>query len=460
MFRATTKQVTDRNFRPGHRALLLLGLVVFVACMQWCYINWLSLKFDFYGFEYTPPGVAYLILAWVLSLVPGLWMPLSLSRPSQLVYWMLYLTVFIPSMFIPLFVRLNEPPKISGLMLTLFVGFAICGTSYLFPLRTFRTPNLKKAKFWGLLGFLTVTFSLVVISAYHSTMRLVSFEDIYELRNESIDKGALVNYSTMWLYGAFYPLLVGWGLYYKRIWLFLAGTAGQVLIYASFGTKASLLSVVFAVMFYFLFRFGSFPFGSKLTWGVAVLFLIVCLSVAFVDEIYPLQFVTASLVSMRTFGLPGLLTAQYYYFIQANPFTYYGHVKGLSLLIHNPYQDLLGTVVGYYFYFPLIDATAHLWATDGLAALGLPGVLLISGVCAFVFWLLDSATQKHDPRLVALVITYGAMNICSIGFFTTLLSGGLALLILLLYLTPPEEGPQFDVPGFRRPSASSVQHPA
>jgi hypothetical protein len=350
-------------------------------------------------------------------------------------------------MFIPLFARFDEPSKVVLLLLALFVGFAICGMSYFFQLRKFKTPTLKRAMLWRIFWVLTISCTVVVIAAYHSTMRIVSFEDIYDLRNESIDKGQLVNYSTMWLYGAFYPLLIGWGLYYRRVWLFLLGAAGQVLIYASFGTKASLMSILFASAFYFLLRPGRLPFGSKLTWGVAVLFLAVSVSLMLVDEPNPLHFVVVSLVSMRTFGIGGLTTAQYYYFFQSHPLTYYAHVRGINLILHNPYQELLGTVVGAYFYSPPADATAHLWATDGLAAMGLPGILLISMFCACVFWLLDSATHRHDPRLVALVITYGAINICGIGFFTTLLSGGLGVLTLLLYIMPPVQDSKLKIPG-------------
>jgi ABC-type uncharacterized transport system permease subunit len=84
------------------------------------------------------------------------------------------------------------------------------------------------------------------------------------------------------------------------------------------------------------------------------------------------------------------------------------------------------------------DPTAHFWAIDGIGALGLPGVLLISAFCGLVFWALDSAAQKHDPRLAALVTCYAAYNIANISIFTSLYSGGLAILVLALYLMPAE----------------------
>jgi len=84
-----------------------------VLLLRWAYINWLSLVFGYYGFTYAVPPDRYLALAFVCSVLPSLWMPMEVTRPSQLGYWVLYLTVFIPSMIIPLFVQLSELPSIA-----------------------------------------------------------------------------------------------------------------------------------------------------------------------------------------------------------------------------------------------------------------------------------------------------------------------------------------------------------
>ena len=90
------------------RTWLMLGVVTFVGCFQQVYLNWLYPVFGYYGFEHNDPKIGYLWLAWGLSVCPALWMPIKLTRPSlcpQLIYWVLYLTVLIPSMFVPLYRR-------------------------------------------------------------------------------------------------------------------------------------------------------------------------------------------------------------------------------------------------------------------------------------------------------------------------------------------------------------------
>ena len=45
-----------------------------------------------------------------------------------------------------------------------------------------------------------------------------------------------------------------------------------------------------------------------------------------------------------------------------------------------------------------------------------------------------SLARQHDPRLSALIISFSAFNLANLSMFTTFLSGGLGLLILLLHL--------------------------
>jgi hypothetical protein len=59
-------------------------------------------------------------------------------------------------------------------------------------------------------------------------------------------------------------------------------------------------------------------------------------------------------------------------------------------------------------------------------------------VCALLFWVIDSLAQRHEPRLAALVIFYAVYSLANLSLFTTFLSGGLGLLMVLLYLLPPQ----------------------
>lgn len=425
----------------SRRSLLVLGVSVFVALYQWAYIHFVSQTYNNYGFNYQPVPGFYVVLAWLLAILPSLWMPIRLTRASQLAYWVLYLTVIIPSIFVPLFVGLNRPDEIVPLMVAMCAGAGILGLGYLFPLRSFRFFTISPTTFWTGFAILAGACTLMIVVFFWGNMHLVSFADIYDLRNDAQDRGPVLNYALMWSYGAIYPFLIAWGLYFRRWLLFLLGSLGQVLVYSCFGTKASLLSIVFITGLYGLFRLKRGTFPLKLVWTVAGIFFVLC--AIFLSEGEEADVVTLLLmflVMFRSFGLSGLLTGQYYYFFQHNPHTYFAHLKVVNWFVHYPYHYVLGTEIGYYFYGFQLDTTAHFWATDGLAALGLPGILLASAVCAFLFWIIDSAAARHEARFAGLVTFYATYSLANLSLFTTFLSGGLGLLVLFLYVLQPATG--------------------
>jgi hypothetical protein len=435
----------ETGFR--HRVWLILGILAYVGCYQWMYIHYLYQTFAYFGYDLNPPGTAYLTLAWLLSVSPGLWMPMHLTRPSQLAYWVLYLAVIIPSMFVPLYAGLNSSREVGMLMVTLFAGFAIVGTGYLFPLIHLRPAQISRKAFWRAVGCVSFGLTLWMVIVFRNHLHIVSFEDVYDLRDAATDvgEGSQVNYAFMLLTGAINPFLMGCGLYYKRRWLFLAGAIGQLLVYSVAGTKGSILSVLFISCFYFLFKLIRYAFALKVAFSALVLLGVACLSYAFANyDPNPLHAILLFVILMRTLSINGLVTAQYYDFFQHNPLTFFSHIKGVNWFVPYPYKYSLGQEIGLAFAGTTdLDATAHFWATDGIGGFGLPGILLVSFFCAFVFLLLDSAAKRHDPRFAALVITYAAYNISNISIFTSLFSGGLALIILTLYLMPPENTRNF-----------------
>lgn len=426
----------------GPRVLLLACILGYVACFHWMYINYLDPFWDYFGFEYNAPGHGYLVLAWFLAVAPGLWMPVQLARPSQLAYWVLYISVFIPSMFVPLYAGMNSPNEILALMIVVSIGFAIAGGSYLIPLFPFRPPRIPYRWFWKAFAAVTTVLTFWMAVVFRDHIHLVSFQDIYDVRRAANDvaEGSQVNYAFMLLTGAINPFLMGYGLFRKRTWLFLAGAAGQVLVYAIGGTKGSLLSIFFIAAIAFLFKVGRIALGLKIVFSSLALLGLACLAhIASNYDPGPVLTIALFVVLMRTLSMGGLLTAQYFDFFQHNPLTYFSHIKGVNWIHAYPYQYPLGEEIGLaYAGTTNLDASAHFWATDGIGGLGLPGILLVSVLCALVFWILDSASQRHDPRLTALVTTYAAYNIANISIFTSLLSGGLILLMVLLYLMPPQ----------------------
>lgn len=430
--------------RLATRILLILGILAYVVVFQWVYITWLNHNYDYFGFTYNSPPEGYLVLAFVLGLLPGFWIPIGLLRPSQLIYWVLYIAVFIPAMFVPLYINLQPSSDVAMLMISLFAGFMLTGCSYLLPLLRLKIPSLSKTVFLYGFAFITLIFTSWVILVFRGNMRFVSFYNVYkEVRFAADDvmTGSLVGYAIMYLSGVINPFLISWGLVYKRIPFLIVGMSGQILIYSIIGAKSAILSIPILLLLYLMLRRKIHFFGLKLVWGVVTVFLLLnSINLIMGDTLGSSLRMLSAIVLMRTFGMPGILAGQYNNFFQSNPFTYLSHVNVVRLFLDYPYSNPLGIEIGHSYYVnSQINLNANFWITDGLAGFGLSGILLVSLLCALVFWLLDSAAKGHHPVFAALLVSLAALNISNISLFTALLSGGLGFCILMLYLMPRED---------------------
>ncbi|HJU84397.1 MAG TPA: hypothetical protein VJ600_09305 [Holophagaceae bacterium] len=434
----------------SRRILLMLGVALYAGLFLFTYQQWLSPVFGYLGFTYSEPQAIYLALAWVLCLAPCLWMPIDITRPSMLVYWILYLVVYVPTMFVPFLVRLRPPEEVSALVATLALGNYILGLSYRLPLLRLSNRQIPPRLFWILLAISTSLMIFAVVLVFRGKMHLVSMEDIYGQRAEAkaIAKGGFIGYPMSLLQGMIAPFFMTFGLVKRKYWLYGVGVAIQVLIYACLASKSALASVIFSVAFYLLLRLSQRGFGLTLSWSLAGLMGGLAIATSGkASTIAGLVSKLASVVLLRTIGIPGLLAAQYQSFFTNHPLTYLSHVNVVNWFITYPYDQSLGVTVGYYFSGDVdLNANANMWMTDGVAAFGLPGILFVSVLCALIFWMVDSASQRHSVLFGASTLTFAALSLANVSLFTALISGGLFPLMVMLMVMPSvtlPEGPSW-----------------
>ena len=122
MNRALRKSAqTGRN----KRLLIFLLVCAYLPMYAWTYREMISPIWAYMGFVYESPSWLGTLIGWAGSLIPVFWMPLALRRPSQAIYWLLYLTVYIPSMVTPYYLDLQPISELSLVSAFLFLGFAI-----------------------------------------------------------------------------------------------------------------------------------------------------------------------------------------------------------------------------------------------------------------------------------------------------------------------------------------------
>jgi hypothetical protein len=424
------------------RTLLLLAIAVFVELFQWIYRSWIHPTYPQLGFDVRTLSVPAFCLVFILSTIPGLWMPRVLEGPSDFLYWSTYLTVFIPSMFVPFCVKLRPPAELWQLVAAFFGGLALLRCYRIGPAWELPRLRLSPRTFWLGFGVAGGALFAAVLRIYWGHFQLVPFGSVYEGLRESGGarlQETYVGYAVGLLANAINPFLMTQSLFRGGWALFALGAAGQLLLYSTAGARSILLSVAVIPAVYWIVRRPA-GFGLRMVLSLSVACLALVIAVGLPVESARKSFrVPTSLLLMRSLGIPGLLTAQYQAFFAVHPVTHLSHAHGVSWFVKYPYARPLGVEVNQWTTGnPGGNANASFWSTDGIAGFGIPGLLVAGLLAGLVFWCLDRSTPRGGGPFAAVLCSGAAISLGNTSLFTTLLTGGLASIMLILWLVPRE----------------------
>lgn len=441
----------ERAFHTFHgnrdRFTATIGIGMFMVIFWIIYKTWLSPVFDYYGYLYQPRNPGLLGLAFCLGLLPMAWMPMKLERPSQFLTWMLYLTTYIPCLLVPVMLNPGSPGDDLMLAGLVALGFFIIGMMFQIPLIRVVPIRLPDQLGDRAVIALYVTLNLWMIYTFWGNFRWVAFSEVYSLRAD----GALfldasrAGYALVWLQGAVNPYFMARGVTLRRWRWFTAGALGQVLVYMALGNKIAIMSIPFILGVTWMTAEGALKFTRRfIQVNVLVLLGILVLSATGIaEDSQSWSFQLLSLLFMRSYAMPGLLLARYHEFFVSHPLTYLSHVGLVGIFLPYPYPDSLGEQVGALFFSRWNDANANFWATDGIAAFGPLGIVFASVLCAAAFYGLDMLSRPRQTRLTCIALVVAAMNLANTSLFTSLLSGGLFLVMMIVMVAPGEDDPGF-----------------
>lgn len=424
------------------RIVLLLSVIVYIVTFSLTYKYLCAPVYEFYGLSYASVAASHLFFSWIWCVIPAIWMPTDLRRPSQLLFLILYFLIYIPLMLLAHHVSLPEIPPREALVLLVFVfvGFSIIQSVYVVPLIKLKSVPISARLFWIIFwAFLFLLFAYVLIKLI-PVFRLANLAEIYDVRSASSERvlssGTRFGfYAAMWLGGFFLPFCFAVGAFAKRYSLVIVSLAGYVLLFGLQGTKTTLFAPIFLTAIYiWSTRIEKNPIS-----GFALALSVLLSLPALVTPVLP-GFISkwyVAVVHFRTFALPSLMFFQHYDFFQTHEVTHMSHISGINLILDNPYAELgIPKTIGLYYYGRLAGANAVFWGADGLAGFGLYGIIFMSMVCASVFWLIDCLSRNLDARFIMVAIGFVATCFANVSLFTTLVSGGLVIFMGCFYILP------------------------
>jgi hypothetical protein len=426
------------------RLVFLSAVVMYVAAFWLSYIVDVVPLGEYFGFAYDEDWTwSQAMFVATLTLLPALWLPARIERPSHMFILVQYLIVYVPALFLAYHCSLPQltPPQRTALCLTLFAGMSIMQSVQYLPLLRLPRLPLKALTYYGVLIAWLIVSNWYLFNLLGSNFRLVGITDIYGVRGDAAaileaSGSSLGGYVFHWLDGAVLPLLFAIALQRRNVWGVAAVIGTYVFLYGVWASKVSLVAPFYLLGLYWLM--------NRRPERIAVVFMLSCAAVValplllFADNPFVDLFRTiwVTVINIRSFAVPGLLITQYLQFFSDHPLTYGSHVTGLNAFITYPYDYDIPRTVGFYYYGTLVTSNVNYWAQDGIAGFGLAGIPLVSLLAAGTFWIVDSLTRALQLRFVMVGLGLVLLMIANVSLFTTLVTGGL-LLMLIAYLFAP-----------------------
>lgn len=416
------------------RSLLAVGLAVYVLALHWTYTDWIVPVYRSSGLVEAGPDWPSLLLVSTFALLPSVWLPTGLKRPSEIVLWVLYLLGYVPATTIPIHVLGPDLWAVLPLEVVLTAAFAILAVLQGVPRPEPTWPGLSERSFGRLLAVSGSAMVVYIVIVFGLPTGLPDLASVYETRDQAAviqSDSPLAGYLVPWAGNVVFPLLLAMGLARRRAWALILGTGGLLLVYGVTGAKTALFSGALVLLLYLAIQYRSRAFGTLLSWGgVAILWLSVA-ATATTGSIWPL-----ALFPTRVLAVTGQLTADYYQFFSTHA-TYQLSTSILRWFIESPYDLPSARLVGAaYFGTTTVFANGNLWA-DAMANFGLAGIVPFTIALGFVLWVLDVAGAGRDLTVIGPVLGIAGFTLSQSALFTAILTSGIALTIVLVALMAP-----------------------
>ncbi|MBX3588579.1 MAG: hypothetical protein KF796_18270 [Ramlibacter sp.] len=434
------------------RRLVLAGL--YLALYHWMYFTYIHPVFGYAHYDYIPRHTGLYVLGYVLALAPVLAYS-NVMTPSNYGATLLYTMCYAPGLLTVLFMLNRSVAEVFFVMLFLSASMsAIFYCSSRFPVKELlngspriQASGLRPIAKLTIFG-LTVLGTLVAFYFNWGHMRLVGFEDVYELRFDAQDsaRGGIFGYLILWLSVCFIPYYATIGSIGKSRSPLYFSIGLAIVVYMTNGAKSTLLLPLAVFVLSKLYVDGKdFFLGLLLVMSMAMGFFALV-------EVDGLE-IFKSLLLVRTLATGGWNLTTYYDFFTSHELTYYTHIGVVKFLTEAyPYGNYsLGQMIGIE-YSGSEDANfnANFWASDGFAAMGLLGIIPATLAVLAVMRIINGLSKPVSTRFVALWLTGFWMSLLNAPLSTSLLSGG-GLIVLALLVTSRAHRPQAASEKLREP---------
>ena len=315
----------------------------------------------------------------------------------------------------------------------------------------FKPLELRPALSFRWIEIITLIITAIFVLSRMKSMHFVNIftqsDVLYDLRSQNSEAinggGGFIAYLQGWLSGAFYPFLLVCYLREKKWLKALAILFGYILLFMVDMQKITFVMPFVLVALYFVVQLKHETISQRLHSLIIVTTVIISFALYFAQD-NEILFVVGAIVLLRTVCVAGWLSQFYLHFFSEHPYTHYSHINIVNALTNGyPYDVPLGVAVAH----GTQNANANFFLTDGIAAWGLLGIVIIGLFFLLLLQFINAIAYRYDTKDLFVMFLPPLSYLLNASVFTTLLSNGLFILLFMLLIV---NGPLVKVPATTR----------
>lgn len=357
-----------------------------------------------------------------------------------------FLIILVLLTILPMFVMYSvtdEFSKYNTFINYIFMSFVIIYLTSNFSLKKHKISSKYKLKNTKLLIVLSLLLILIVILRYVlvNGLSLINFNilKVYEsrliLRNTML---GLMNYLDGWVSTLIVPFCLICSLYKKQQFLSFFFIVIQILLFGLFSHKIILFSIFIVIINFYLVKFVQKK-SLNLSYCVIYLFLIgnlVCYLLYIYVSYYNEVFINDIVVWLyhRILYTPSQINFYYYDYYSVNGFENFAHSFMRHFITPSNQMEPAFLIGKYYYNNPITSCNAG-FLGSGYMQGGFIVLLAYSIIIGLIINLLGKLKSVPSEVLIAFITLPILRLFVSSDLPTTLLTGGLALCLFLLYFT-------------------------
>lgn len=359
-------------------------------------------------------------------------MPKSSRKLSTVIVWLLILMSYIPVLTI---FAMKDESRIFTYAITAFW----IAVFHLLRLPDISLPSLKHKKLvsYLILACLSVIAFLInyVYFGFSINTNLIDLTKVYGVRVKYGEANApLAGYFFNWQAFILNPILCAIFVLRKRcLWAALI-VVFQLYLFSTTGHKTYLFTIPLALAL--MWASGHKNPLAYIAIGFTVLTLLGMLSYLLMGDV-----IIPSLFPRRVLFIPALTYFLYYDFFSEHDLLYLSTQRIFRLFLDYPYDVSTPHLIGgVYYNQPKMGVNTGI-VGDAYMNFGFLGLILWSVLLAAVLKLADSCSKGRDIRIGIVAIAAPIVALTNSALLTSLVSHGLLLAFMLLYLMPKNRAP-------------------